>query len=234
MPIEKIDTLVIGGGQAGLAMSAHLTKQHLPHLVIERHRIAERWRSERWDPLVANGPAWHDRFPDLAFDDLSPDTFPHRNRIVDYFETFAKQIAAPLRLGVDVTSLTRKADGAGFRAETSHGTIDAKTVVAATGPFQRPLIPAIVPPSSDLLQIHSSAYRNPDQLPEGAVLVVGAGSSGAQIADELLRAGRSVYLSVGPHDRPPSGIAAAIFAGGWVSLACGMPRPARRAWTMSP
>ena len=203
MPIETIDTLVIGGGQAGLAMSAHLTKQDIPHLVIERHRIAERWRSERWDTLVANGPAWHDRFPDLAFDDLNPDTFAHRDRIIAYFETYAKQIAAPLRLGVEVTSLTKKTDETGFRAETSQGTIDAKSVVAATGPFQRPLIPALVPPCSDLLQIHSSAYRNPDQLPDGAVLVVGAGSSGAQIADELLRAGRRVCLSVGPHDRPP-------------------------------
>jgi putative flavoprotein involved in K+ transport len=96
-----------------------------------------------------------------------------------------------------------KADGPGFRAETSGGVIEATNVVAATGPFQRPIIPAVVPPDAGIMQVHSSAYRNPGQLPGGAVMVVGAGSSGVQIADELLRAGKRVYLSVGPHDRPP-------------------------------
>ena len=184
-------------------MSAHLSKQGLPHLVLERHRIAERWRSERWDSLVANGPAWHDRFPALTFDGIDPDSFATRDRIVSYFETFAGQIAAPIRCGVEVTSVERKADGSGYRAETSAGVIEAVNVVAATGPFQRPIIPTVVPPEAGIMQIHSNAYRNPDQLPEGAVLVVGAGSSGAQIADELMRAGKRVYLSVGPHDRPP-------------------------------
>jgi putative flavoprotein involved in K+ transport len=97
----------------------------------------------------------------------------------------------------------RKADGSGFRAETSEGVIEASNVVAATGPFQRPIIPAVVPPDAGIMQVHSNAYRNPGQLPQGAVMVVGAGSSGVQIADELLRAGKRVYLSVGPHDRPP-------------------------------
>lgn len=203
MPVEKVDTLIIGGGQAGLALSEHLGKRGVPHLVLERHRIAERWRSERWDSLVANGPAWHDRFPSLEFDGIAPDSFAPRDRIVSYFETFAQQIKAPIRCGVEVTKLTRLADGTGFLAETSQGPIEATHVVAATGPFQRPLIPALVPTESGLVQIHSNAYRNPGQMPEGAVLVVGAGSSGAQIADELHRAGRKVYLSVGPHDRPP-------------------------------
>ncbi len=201
MPVEIVDTLIIGGGQAGLAMSAHLAEHGVPHLVLERHRIAERWRSERWDSLVANGPAWHDRFPALGFDDLDPDSFAPRDRIVSYFETFAKQIAAPIRCGVTVTALSKTADG--FTAETSQGVVRAANVVVATGPFQRPLTPTIVPPEAGILQMHSNAYRNPGQLPDGAVLVVGAGSSGAQIADELLRAGKRVYLSVGPHDRPP-------------------------------
>lgn len=203
MSIDAIDTLVIGGGQAGLAMSAHLTAKGISHLVVERHRIAERWRSERWDSLVANGPAWHDRFPTLAFDDIDPDSFAHRDRIVSYFETFSEQNAIPIRCGVEVMSLESAPDASGYRAETSQGPLAAKAVVVATGPFQRPLIPNLVPPQTSVLQLHSSAYRNPDQLPQGAVLVVGAGSSGAQIADELLRAGRRVYLSVGPHDRPP-------------------------------
>lgn len=200
---SKIDTLIIGGGQAGLAMSGHLGRRGLPHLVVERHRIAERWRSERWDSLVANGPAWHDRFPDLTFDGIDPNSFAAKDRIVDYFETYAKQIAAPIRCGVEVKAVHRKADGSGFLAETSAGVIEAANLVAATGPFQRPIIPAVVPAKTGILQIHSNAYRNPGQLPEGAVLVVGAGSSGGQIADELLRAGRRVYLSIGPHDRPP-------------------------------
>ena len=203
MPTENVDTLIIGGGQAGLAMSEHLSKRGVSHLVVERNRIAERWRSERWDSLVANGPAWHDRFPTLNFDDISPDSFAHRDRIVAYFEAFAKHINAPIRCGVEVTSVTPKADGTGYHVETSTGQIEARNVVAATGPFQRPIIPTVVPESTGIVQMHSNAYRNPGQLPEGAVLVVGAGSSGAQIADELVRAGKRVYLSVGPHDRPP-------------------------------
>jgi len=203
MSTEKVETLIIGGGQAGLAMSEHLSNRGVSHLIVERHRIAERWRSERWDSLVANGPAWHDRFPTLAFSDIDPNSFAHRDRIVDYFETFAKQIKAPIHCGVEVMAVQRKAGGPGFLAETSEGMIEATNVVAATGPFQRPLIPTVVPQGIGIVQIHSNAYRNPGQLPEGAVLVVGAGSSGGQIADELMRAGKRVYLSVGPHDRPP-------------------------------
>jgi putative flavoprotein involved in K+ transport len=200
---ETVEALVVGGGQAGLAMSEHLSSSGVQHLVLERHRIAERWRSERWDSLVANGPAWHDRFPGFEFSDLDPDEFASKERVADYFVAYAEKIAAPIRCGVEVTSVRRNVGRPGFRAETSDGTIDASYVVAATGPFQRPVIPAVVPDDAGPVQIHSSAYRNPGQLPEGAVLVVGAGSSGMQIADELLRAGRRVFLSVGPHDRPP-------------------------------
>jgi putative flavoprotein involved in K+ transport len=203
MSVEKIETLIVGGGQAGLAMSEHLSRRGMPHLIVERHRIAERWRSERWDSLVANGPAWHDRFPGRAFSDIDPDGFAPASKIVEYFVAYAEQITAPICCGVEVKSLHRKADGSGFRAETSTGVIDAVNVVAATGPFQRPIIPAAVPADAGIVQLHSNAYRNPAQLPKGAVLVIGAGSSGAQIADELLRAGKRVYLSVGPHSRPP-------------------------------
>ena len=202
MSVETIETLIIGAGQAGLAISAHLGHRGLPHLVLERHRIAERWRSERWDSLVANGPVWHDRFPILGFEDMPPDDFASRDRIVSYFEQVARQIDAPVRCGVTVTSVSRQPDG-GFAVETSAGSFVARNVVAATGPFQRPLIPTLVPPAAGLVQMHSAVYRNPGQLPEGAVMVVGAGSSGSQIAEELARAGRKVYLSVGPHDRPP-------------------------------
>lgn len=203
MSIEKVEALVVGGGQAGLAMSEHLSNCGVPHLVLERHRIAERWRSERWDSLVANGPAWHDRFPGMEFSDIEPDAFAPKERVADYFVAYAEKIAAPVRCGVEVKAVQRNAGRPGFRVETSEGVIEASYVVAATGPFQRPVIPPVVPEDAGVMQIHSNAYRNPDQLPEGAVLVVGAGSSGVQIADELLRAGKRVYLSVGPHDRPP-------------------------------
>jgi putative flavoprotein involved in K+ transport len=203
VPVETVETLIIGGGQAGLAMSEQLNRRGLPHLVLERHRIAERWRSERWDGLHANGPAWHDRLPGMPIPGVAPDDFATRNQMVDYFVAYADRIAAPIRCGVTVTALHARAGGIGFRAETSEGAIEATNVVVATGPFQRPVIPAVVPAEAGLVQMHSNSYRNPAQLPDGAVLVVGAGSSGAQIADELLRAGRRVYLSVGRHERPP-------------------------------
>jgi putative flavoprotein involved in K+ transport len=203
MSNEEVEVLVVGAGQAGVAMSEHLSENGVPHLVLERDRIAERWRTGRWDSLVANGPAWHDRFPGLEFQDVAADAFATKDQVAAYFEAYAEKIAAPVRTGVEVTSVTRHAGRPGFRVETSDGTIDARFVVAATGPFQRPVIPPIVPDGAVPVQIHSSDYRNPGQLPEGAVVVVGAGSSGVQIADELRRSGREVYLSVGPHDRPP-------------------------------
>jgi putative flavoprotein involved in K+ transport len=203
MAIEEVEVVVVGAGQAGIAMSDHLGRRDIPHVVLERDRIAERWRSQRWDSLVANGPAWHDRFPGLEFSGVGPDEFATKEQVADYFVAYADKIAAPVRCGVDVIAVHRHRGGAGFAVETSDGVIDARFVVAATGPFQQPVIPPIVPAEAGLVQLHSSSYRAPEQLPDGAVLVVGAGSSGVQIADELLRAGRRVYLSVGPHDRPP-------------------------------
>ena len=203
MAVENVNTLVVGAGQAGVAMSEHLTRAGIPHLVLERGRVAERWRSERWDSLVANGPVWHDRFPGMEFDEFDPDEFAPKEKVADYFSGYATSFDAPIRCGVEVKSVTRLDGREGFRVETSEGVIEAANVVAATGPFQRPTYPQIVPAEADVLQMHSNSYRNPNQLPEGAVLVVGAGSSGVQIADELRASGRTVYLSVGAHDRPP-------------------------------
>ncbi|MES2541001.1 MAG: NAD(P)/FAD-dependent oxidoreductase [Pseudomonadota bacterium] len=197
---ETFDTLVIGGGQAGVATSAHLAKHGVPHLVLERARIAERWRSERWDNLVANGPAWHDRFPEAEFQDIAPEAFAGKEAVAAYFEHFATSRHLPIRTGVEVTRLSSQGDA--FRATTPDGVITARHVVVATGPFQKPVIPTVITDPA-ITQMHSNAYRNPGALPDGAVLVVGAGSSGAQIAEELVRAGRKVFLSVGPHDRPP-------------------------------
>jgi putative flavoprotein involved in K+ transport len=233
MSAEKVDTLVVGGGQAGLAMSEHLSKCGVPHLVLERARIAERWRSERWDSLVANGPAWHDRFPGMEFPDIDPDDFVPKEKVADYFVAYAEMIAAPIRCGVEVGKVQRNIGPPGFGVETSDGVIEANNVVAATGPFQRPIIPALVPDDAPILQIHSNADRNPGQLPEGAVLVVGAGSSGVQIADELLLAGRRVYLSVGAHDRPPRAYRDRDYCWGSACSANGTPRRRRRARSMS-
>ena len=149
MPVEKIEVLVVGGGQAGLAMSDHLGKSDVPHLVLERNRIAERWRAERWDSLVANGPAWHDRYPGLEFPGFGPDDFVSKEKIADSFVAFAKKIGSPIRCGVEVKSVRKNAGRPGFRVETSEGVIEANYVVAATGPFQRPIIPAVVPENAE-------------------------------------------------------------------------------------
>ena len=200
---ESVEVVVVGGGQAGIAASEHLGRRGIEHVVLERDRVAERWRSGRWDSLVANGPAWHDRFPGLGFDDVDPDAFPGKERVADYFAAYAEQIGAPIRTGVEVTSVRRHDDRRGFRVETSAGPLDADFVVAATGPFQTPVVPPLVPAAAPVLQLHSSDYRNPEQLPAGGVLVVGGGASGVQISDELNRAGRDVHMAIGPHTRPP-------------------------------
>ena len=197
---QRTNTVVVGAGQAGLAMSAHLRDNDIEHVVLERDTIAERWRNARWDSLVMNGPAWHDRFPAREFSS-DPDGFPGKDEVTAYFEDFAKQIDCPLYCGVEVTDTVALPEG-GYQVTTSEGVIHADHVVAATGPFQIPVFPPIVP-KDVVTQIHSFDYHNPEQLEDGAVMVVGAGSSGSQIADELLRSGREVYLSIGPHDRPP-------------------------------
>jgi putative flavoprotein involved in K+ transport len=203
MGSETVETLVIGGGQAGIAASEHLTRLGQQHLVVERARIAERWRSERWDSLVANGPAWNDRFPGQTYDRTEPDSFPGKDEIAAYFERYVQAIAAPVRTGVDITHLRRDSAGQ-FVAETGNrDTILAKNVIVATGPFQKPVIPPLIGDAAGVTQLHSAHYKNPAQLPTGGVLVVGAGSSGVQIADELNRAGKAVWLAVGRHSRPP-------------------------------
>lgn len=203
MPVEKTDTLIVGGGQAGIAMSEHLGRAGVPHLVLEKNRTAEAWRSGRWDALVTNGPVWHDRFPNMKFEGEAPDAFVSKDRVADYLVDYAAMIKAPIREGVEVLDAVRKPGTGRFLVTTSAGEIEADRIVAATGAFQHPVVPPIVPETAPVTQLHSFHYKHPGQLPEGAVMVVGAGSSGAQIADELNRAGRKVFLSVGSHDRPP-------------------------------
>jgi putative flavoprotein involved in K+ transport len=201
--ICEVETLIVGGGQAGLAMSDMLSRLSRPHLVLERGRIGERWRSERWDGLRFQFPNWSVRLRDCPFPHADPDGFATSAQIVDYLDGYASRIKAPIRCGVAVTALRPNGNGRGYLAETSAGPIRAANVVIATGPYQRAVFPDLTFGDCPLFQVHASAYKTPDQLPPGAVLIVGSGASGAQIAEELVRTGRRVYLSVGRHKRMP-------------------------------
>ncbi len=203
MRAENVETVIVGGGQAGLTLSHMLSRRHCSHIVLERARIAERWRSERWNGLRFQFPNWSVQLPDFPFPHADPEGFATSAEIVDFLTAYAGFIAAPVRCGVTVTALRQADGGAGFDVDTSDGTIRAENVVVATGPYQVPVVPALLPNDAGLYQVHASGYREPGQLPGGAVLVVGSGASGAQIAEELMRAGRRVYLSVGRHRRLP-------------------------------
>jgi putative flavoprotein involved in K+ transport len=193
---ERIDTVVIGGGQAGLAASYHLTERGREHVVLERGRIGETWRSQRWDGFYLNTPNWGQQLPGFGYAGPDPDGFFARSEVVAYLEGCADAIGAPVRLGVEVTRVRRR-EGR-LLVESSAGEILAANVVVAAGAYQRPTpSPIAAQLQDDVLQLHTSEYRRPDQLPPGGVLVVGSGQSGCQIADELLTSGRDVHLSVG-------------------------------------
>ena len=181
-------------------MSHRLKQRGRPHLVLERHRIAERWRSERWDGLRFQFPNWSVRLPDFPFPHADPDGFATVDEIVRFIDAYAAFVDPPIRCGVEVTALRRNERR--FHAETSNGSIEADNVVVATGPYQRAVMPGMLA-GTGIFQVHANHYRAPRQLPDGAVLIVGAGASGAQIAEELLLAGRRVWLSVGQHRRMP-------------------------------
>lgn len=203
MATEKVQTLVVGEGQAGLAMSHMLKERGCEHLVLERHRIAERWRSERWDGLRFQFPNWSVTLPDFPFQSAEPNAYASAREIADFVAAYGRFVMAPVRCGVNVQRLRCRDAPAGFVAETSQGEIASRNVVVATGPYQRPSQSSFLPETADFLQLHASKYRSPAQLPSGAVLIIGAGASGAQIAEELVRAGRTVYLSIGKHRRLP-------------------------------
>lgn len=193
---EPIDVVVIGGGQAGLATSHELTLRGVEHVVLERARIGQTWRG-RWDTFCLVTPNWSARLPGHPYDGDDPDGYMPRDEIVGYLERYAGGFGAPLREGVDVTSLGLSGRG-GFLLRTSDGDIRSETVVVATGAYQRPHHPAAADTlPHDLPRFDVDAYRNPGALPSGGVLVVGSGQSGCQIAEELLEAGREVFLSCG-------------------------------------
>ena len=192
------DTVVIGAGHAGLAVSRLLTEAGVDHVVLDRGRVAERWRTERWDSLHLLTPAWMTRLPHFRAAGTDPDAFIGSGAFVEHLEQYAASFGAPVVTGARVHEVA--STDAGYRVDTDAGTWRARHVVIATGPHGRPRIPAGLDPERVL---PASAYRNPDALAPGGVLVVGASSSGLQIADELARSGREVTLAVGRHTRMP-------------------------------
>ena len=200
---ERFDVVIVGAGQAGLAVSQFLTRAKLSHVILERGRIAEAWRSQRWDTFCLVTPNWSLNLPGWPYRGPDPDGFMRRDAFVSYLEDYAAFFEAPVRSGVDVRAVDRGEDEA-FAVTTDADVLMAANVVIATSTYQAPrrsdFAAGIAP---DVAQYHASTFRNSDDLPAGAVLVVGTGQSGCQIADELNRAGRRVFLSVGEGGRLP-------------------------------
>ena len=200
--MKRTDTIIVGGGQAGLAMSRCLTDEGIDHVVLERGRVAERWRSERWDSLRLLSPKWHTRLPGFRYRGADRDGFMTMPELISYLERYAKSFSAPVQDETTVLGVER-AEG-GYRVRTDQGDWQAPNVVVATGHCDVPLVPkAAAGLSSEVHQVVPSQYKNPDQLPNGGVLVVGASASGIQLAQEIHRSGRPVTLAVGRHTRIP-------------------------------
>ncbi|MBH0237366.1 MSMEG_0569 family flavin-dependent oxidoreductase [Methylobrevis albus] len=201
-PAPHFPVVVVGGGQAGLAMSRELSVRGIAHVVFEKHRVGHAWRTQRWDSFCLVTPNWQCLLPGFAYAGADPHGFMPRDEIVAYVESYARHIEAPVREGVAVTRIA-PAPG-GFALETSEGAVTADAVVLAVGGYHRPNIPRSAERlPTGILQVHSSAYRNAESLPEGAVVVVGSGQSGCQIAEDLHLAGRAVHLVTGSAPRCP-------------------------------
>src|SRR3954470_11816370 len=198
--LHTIHTVVVGAGHAGLAVSRLLTEAGREHVVLDRGRVGERWRTARWDSLHLLSPTWLNRLPGwrIAGD---PDAFLSAGEFLDQLEKYAASFDAPVLTGTTVTSLTTEPAG-GYEVRTDHATWRAKSVVVANGPHGVPVVPAAIG-KTDVRVVTSDRYRSPGRLAAGGVLVVGASASGVQIADELARSGRDVVLAVGRHSRVP-------------------------------
>ncbi|MCU1691443.1 MAG: monooxygenase [Frankiales bacterium] len=197
---RHVPVVVVGAGQAGLSTSWHLKDRGIEHVVLEKDRVAQEWRSSRWDSFCLVTPNWQCRLPGFPYDGDDPVGFMVKDEIVAYFDRYVASFDPPVHEGVRVRSLRRT--GEGFAVSTSEGDLTADAVVVATGCYQVPVVPswaADLP--AGLVQLHSQDYRNPEQLPPGEVLVVGSGQSGAQIAEDLHLAGRRVHLCLGDAPR---------------------------------
>ncbi|WP_075215072.1 MSMEG_0569 family flavin-dependent oxidoreductase [Mongoliimonas terrestris] len=201
-PSRHVPVAVIGGGQAGLSMSYHLKESGIDHVIFERHRVAHAWRDQRWDSFCLVTPNWQCQLPGHPYPGTDPNGFMLKDEIVAYVEGYAARIGAPVREGLGIDRLSRS--GERYVLETAEGVTTADAVVLAVGGYHTPFVPRAgerLPEA--IVQVHSAAYKNPDQLPPGAVLVVGSGQSGCQIAEDLHLAGRTVHLVVGSAPRCP-------------------------------
>jgi putative flavoprotein involved in K+ transport len=200
--MRRKDAVIIGGGQAGLAMSRALAERTVDHVILERGRVAERWRSERWDSLRLLTPNWQSRLPAFSYEGPDPEGFMTMPEVVDYLERYSRAIEAPVEEHTTVTAV-EPADS-GYRVRTDEGEWESAAVVIATGHCDVPFVPRLSAGlSPGILQLVPTRYRNPRSLPEGGVLVVGASATGAQLADEIQKSGRAVTLAVGRHIRLP-------------------------------
>jgi putative flavoprotein involved in K+ transport len=198
----RTTTIVVGAGQSGLAMSRCLSDRSIDHVVLEKNEVASSWRRERWDSLRLLTPNWQCRLPGHAYQGDDPDGFMGALEVADFITDYAELIAAPLMCGTTVTSVQRT--NAGYRVTTDQGEWNCTAVVLATGAFNVPTVPSFataVPTAVTTLT--PTEYRNPSQLGDGGVMVVGASATGVQIAAEIRRSGREVVLSVGEHVRGP-------------------------------
>jgi putative flavoprotein involved in K+ transport len=198
-----MEAVIVGAGQAGLAVSYLLTQNQIQHIVLERGKIGESWRSHRWDSFYLNTPNWSNSLPGLEFDRNAPGLFGHRDQLVSYLERYASSFAAPVRENAEVKSLESMSTG-GYRLQVGNDSFDARIVVIASGSMSRPRTPAMaqkLPPG--ILNLNAGTYKDAESLPEGAVLVVGSAQSGCQIAEDLLAAGRQVYLCASRVGRTP-------------------------------
>lgn len=192
--MRKVDVVVVGAGQAGLATSYHLTQRGIEHVLLERGGVAESWRTKRWDSFALNAPSWTFRLPGYSYSGPEPDAFMLRDQLVKEFTDYARLIHAPVEEGVEVLQVTRADDA--YLLNTSSGEILARALVAATGAYQRRNRPASGL-ADDILQLNTDQFRNSASLPSGGVLVIGSGQSGCQVAEDLRDDGREVWLAAG-------------------------------------
>lgn len=197
---QHYGAVVVGGGQAGLSASHYLKTHGIDHVVFEKKTVAHKWKDERWDAFCLVTPNWQCQLPDHPYDGADPHGFMMKDEIIAYVDRFVKKVDAPVFEGTTVTSLEKVGDF--FRIETSAGTVTAGSVVLATSLYSRPAVPRAAERLPDTItQVHTADYRNPAQLPEGAVIVVGSGQSGCQIAEDLHLAGRKVHMVTGSAPR---------------------------------